>query len=345
MSGPLSASFASTARSISLETPGIEVIDLEGSNKPADSAPEKSPNEFLNVSSSEVPTKPLLPKLNVENGTLKSLKSSKTMSQLNSGLPKSRMTEHRRAITNDQKMEIAEVIAKTLNFPVQELADDVKKKRDALHAKEREMLQKIHSKEAIDAEIADIARIPTMRIPFTLGLYLPDSVTAQMNGKKTKKPADGLINNILKPYKWYEIDHAIIDSEDHKKIVFSNQKELWYLRIGFVFLIGAVIFCIVYFAIFYSEKAGSADYEREKTSIVNGVKFGITVWMSLIMFACSRTTHARDSIVTNHLKTAVDVVRRVEQERWCNNHEPIALPILERINGARTNASRFSWTA
>lgn len=343
MSGPLSASFASTARSISVEPPGIEVIDLESPNKPADSVPEKSPNEFLNVSSSEVPTKPLLPKLAVENGTRKNLKS-KTMSQLNSGPPKSRMTEHRRAITNDQKMEIAEVIAKTLNFPVQELADDVKKKRDALHAKEREVLQKIHSKEAIDAEIADIKKVPTMRIPFTLGLYLPDSVTAQLNGK-SKKSAECLVNNIIKPYKWYEIDHVIIDSKDHKAIVDSNKKELWYLRIGFVFLIGAVIFYIVYFAIFYSEKSGSAEYEREKTNIVNGVKFGITVWMSLIMFACNKTTNARDSILANHLKTAVDVVRRVEKERWCGSHEPLALPILQRLGEARTNASRVSWTA
>ena len=126
--------------------------------------------------------------------------------------------------------------------------------------------------------------------------------------------------------------------------MFSNQKELWYLRIGFVFLIGRSSSASSTSR--YSTREGRKcrlrareDQYRQRRQVRHHCV------MSLIMFACSRTTHARDSIVTNHLKTAVDVVRRVEKERWCNNHEPIALPILERINGARTNASRFSWTA
>ncbi len=302
--------------------------------------------EVINLEPNAASEAPILPKLTVGNSTKRSLNPSESMHQLpTSGLQRNKSFGRRRAITNEHRMQIVEAIAKRLDFPVQELAHDVKEKRDALHEREREQLIKIHDKEAVDAEIADVRRIPTMRIPFTTGMIIPDSVTAQLNGNESKKPAEDLINNIIKPYKWYEIDHVIIDSKDHKAIVDSNKKELWYLRIGFVFLIGAVIFYIVYFAIFYSEKSGSAEYEREKTNIVNGVKFGITVWMSLIMFACNKTTNARDSILANHLKTAVDVVRRVEKERWCGSHEPLALPILQRLGEARTNASRVSWTA
>jgi hypothetical protein len=212
-------------------------------------------------------------------------------------------------------MQIVDAIATKRDFPVDTFAYKVKEVRDEIHKNEREKLRQIHSKEAIDAEIEAIRKTPTMRIPFTTGLFMPDSVTKQLNQNKQKVSEECLINNIIKPYKWYEIDHVIIDPEDHKTIVNSNWKELWALRIGFVVLIGAVISCIVYFAIFYSKKSESADYEREKSNIVNGIKFGITACMSLIMFLCNKTTNARDSIVTNHLKTAVDVVRRVEKER------------------------------
>lgn len=346
MSGPRPSSTASTARSIFLETPDVEVIDLDEPPRPESVVSNKAPDEALNVSPSDSPNKPLIPKLVDENGVKASLRPSRSMTHmLGPGSKQSNLSKRRRAITNEHKMQIVDAIAKKSDFQVDKFAYKVREKRDALHERERAHLLKIHSKEAIDREISEIRKIPTMRIPFTTGLYIPDSVTDQLNGGKLKVPEDCLINNIIKPYKWYEIDRVIIDPKDHKTIVESSQNELWYLRIGFVCLIGAVIFCIVYFAVFYSKKSASVEYEREKANIVNGVKFGITVWMSLIMFACNRTTNARDSILANHLKTAVDVVRRVEKERWCTNHEPIALPMLKDLDGSMTNVSRFSWTA
>lgn len=307
---------------------------------------EKSPNEFLNGSPSEIPIKPLLPKLTIDNGAMRSFKPSKSESHLlGPGSQKSKIFDRRRAITNEHKMKIVEVIAKERDFRVDKFSSKVMEKRDELHKNEREALRKIHSDKAIDAEIDEIKKTPTMRIPFTTGLFIPDSVTKQLNGNTGKVPEEFLINNIIKPYKWYEIDHVIIDPEDRNTIVASSKNELWWLRIGFVILIGAVISCIIYFAIFYSEKSNNADYEHQKANIVNGVKFGITAWMSLIMFACNKTTNARDSILTNHLNTAVDVVRRVEKERWCANHTPIALPMMPASDAAPTNMARLSSTA
>jgi hypothetical protein len=329
-----------------LETPDVEVIDLDEPPRPESVVSNKAPDEALNVSPSDSPNKPLIPKLVDENGVKASLRPSRSMTHmLGPGSKQSNLSKRRRAITNEHKMQIVDAIATKRDFPVDTFAYKVKEVRDEIHKNEREKLRQIHSKEAIDAEIEAIRKTPTMRIPFTTGLFMPDSVTKQLNQNKQKVSEECLINNIIKPYKWYEIDHVIIDPEDHKTIVNSNWKELWALRIGFVVLIGAVISCIVYFAIFYSKKSESADYEREKSNIVNGIKFGITACMSLIMFLCNKTTNARDSIVTNHLKTAVDVVRRVEKERWCANHTPIALPMMPVADAVPTNVIRLSSTA
>jgi hypothetical protein len=139
-----------------------------------------------------------------------------------------------------------------------------------------------------------------------------------------------LTQNILKPYKWYEVNSVVIPSDDYKTIKKSNLRELWILRLGFVLMIIFVLVCMAVFAAYYSKKSETAEYETTKQNVVNGVKFFLTLWIGSLMYACNATTNARDSILTNHLKTAVDVVRRVERERWCKYSEPIALKHVPR---------------
>lgn len=173
----------------------------------------------------------------------------------------------------------------------------------------------------------------SMRVPAHMGLYIPDNISQRLANGTNENSGENLANrteNILKPYKWYEIDEVIIPTEDYNVVKKANLAELWILRLGFVILIVAVIVCTVLFAIYYSKKSETPEYETTKQHVVNGVKFGLTLLIGALMYACNRTTSARDGILTNHLKTAVDVVRRVEKERWCNLYAPLALPLVPK---------------
>lgn len=234
------------------------------------------------------------------------------------------------------------------NFPVHDFTERVRVERDDRQNRRIEKkIQYLQSegwpddklraeREQLEAEAEAAKTQSAMCIPSHMGIYIPDKISGRVSEDASKKQSfigpktspEMRTDNILKPYKWYQVERVIIDKDDHDVIKDSNRAETLILRIGFVFLIVAVLTCIVLFAIYYTRESATPEYEATKQTVVGLVKFGITVWMGALMYVCNETTNARDGVLANHLKTAVDVVRRVEKERWCANRKPIALEFV-----------------